>query len=86
MMLDCRGFFNALIRFIISKTDFNEPEILPYLIHFAVPSNLADTGGGDRGGGGAAAPLPLRRPRRAGPGAPRALRSVASSFPSVVDY
>lgn len=54
MMLDCRGFFNVLIRFIISKTDFNEPEILPYLIHFAVPSNLRDIGGRDWGGGGAA--------------------------------
>lgn len=63
MMLDCRGFFNALIRFIISKTDFNEPEILPYLIHFAVPSNLADTGGGDRGGDGTV-PAPTAAPGR----------------------
>lgn len=74
MMLDCRGFFNALIRFIISKTDFNEPEILPYLIHFAVPSNLADTGGG---AGAAAGPLPLRPPAPV----PRGRCSVASAFP-----
>lgn len=71
MMLDYRGFFNALIRFIISKTDFNEPEILPYLIHFTVPSNLADTGGGDRRRGRVvpAAPASLGRPQ----GPPRPL-------------
>jgi len=80
MMLDCRGFFNALIRFIISKTDFNEPEILPYLIHFAVPSNLADTGEADRRGGGAAPAAAASR------GVPRAPGSLASPFPSVVDY
>lgn len=64
MMLDCRGFFNVLIRFIISKTDFNEPEILPYLIHFAVPSSLCGMGGGT---GQVASLLLLPRPR---PGSP----------------
>lgn len=67
MMLYCRGFFNALIRFIISKTDFSEPEILPYLIHFAVPSNLSGTSGGT---GQVTGCLLQQRPRRAGPGSP----------------
>lgn len=63
MMSDCKGFFNVLIRFIISKTDFVEPEILPYLIHFSVPSNLSGTG---RGTGQVRGHLL----RRSGPGSP----------------
>lgn len=70
MMLDCRRFFNALIRFIISKTDFNELEILPYLIHSTVRSNLADTVGGDRGSGGAAPAAAAAAGRPRGPPRP----------------